>query len=164
MFKRFILTLPVCCAMALACAPPSLAAEGATYMDTAYVVVAAKNMDAAAPMIEYIEDGGVKCVRGKPEASESVQGKKYFIVIGSPKDDDQISGLAQKALSSIQWKNASKMGKSGMVIASYEGSDIMFMFSDYSLTSLVGGSKDRWTEQFYDWYEIPLNMVQIIGY
>lgn len=133
-------------------------------IDTAYLVMSEKNAEAAAPLLEYIKKSGTKHEIVKPEDIASVTSKPYLIVIGSPKDNDPIAKFAKATLSPKQWDSAMQMGKSGPVVVTTGESKVLFLFSDYSLKSMIAGSKDVWTEIFYDWYDIPLSITQIIGY
>lgn len=142
----------------------TVAQGAAKAMDTAYLVMAEKNAEAAAPLLEYIGNSGTKHEILTPKDLNGAISNKYLIVIGSPKDNDDIAQFAKKTLTPKQWDNAMEMGKSGPVIATSGDSKVLFLFSDYSLKSMIAGSKDVWTEIFYDWYDIPLSITQIIGY
>lgn len=133
-------------------------------METVYLVASDANMEMADILVSYLENSGTKFVQVKPENLDSVKEYPYFVVIGSPKDQDNISAFAKEMLSPKQWADAQEMGKAGAVIVKTDKNEVLFFFSDYSLKTLITGSKDRWTENFSDWYNIPLSITQIIGY
>lgn len=154
-FLSFVFGIVLCGVAATAAAAP---------MDKVYLVVGDSHRDAASGIVEYLKDNGAEYALVQPADMAGVQDKPYFIVIGSPRDNDETAALAQRAFTPKQWADAREMGRAGVVVAKVDKSEVMFFFSDYALKTLVAGTEDRWAEMFSDWYDIPLSITLIIGY
>lgn len=133
-------------------------------MDTAYIVANDASFAQISGLRGYFADAGHNVVQIKPDQLNELKGKECFIIVGAPKDADGISKLIAKVLTPEQLSQMKKMGNSELVDTQYDGSKVVVFATDYSMKTYVGGTANKWREIFEDWYGIPMNITQIIGY
>jgi len=125
------------------------------------------NYQLASAWVKFLEEKGVQVKRLTPKEAAKVKGEKYVVIMGGPKDSDDIGRLVAEALG----PEDSKAIENGPKIVIKSGlwnkgqNVILFAGKDQLGVEMARRSnRDTWWPQIASWFDIEIETQKKGGY